>query len=578
MIQVKSLSLISAAVLLCSVAHAQSEPSKPTYEKVVYENNGKTYVQKSLPVYVKFSVTPDGKNYPLKSSNHPEDANPLYLDTEGVNYIRSKWAVDPETGQPATPQREVMMELYADGLPPRTTHAFSGAPRYSNGGTVYFGKGLMVTLKATDGVSGVKETKYALGGSYSSYSSSISANSEGANSLFYYSADNVGNAEKTRSSAFTVDLTPPTTSHAIDGIVYNNTILAPSTQFKLSSNDNLSGVQTTYYSFDGGSNRNYGSTITMAGLSDGEHTLNYYSIDHVKNEATQQTFTFYLDKIAPEVSSSIVGDQFKGQYTYVSERTQFNLSATDNKAGVKNIYYRIDGKDRNTFSSDFKLPNELGVHTIKYDANDNVENLSKNHYLTVFLDNVKPVTSIEYGKPQFFHRDTLFINKETAIKLYPRDAHAGVKSTTYAVDGGSMKSYAQFNIPQEGYHTITFKSVDQVNNEEQTKTSNVFVDNTAPDIFVNFSIEPIGTKKEMKVYPEYVRMYIGATDKHVGTETILYSIDGEPLRAYSSPQTLDLSEVNRLKKNKKYSVRVVSRDKLGNESEQTFEFYVGRGE
>ena len=44
MIQVKSLSLISAAVLLCSVAHAQSEPSKPTYEKVVYENNGKTYV------------------------------------------------------------------------------------------------------------------------------------------------------------------------------------------------------------------------------------------------------------------------------------------------------------------------------------------------------------------------------------------------------------------------------------------------------------------------------------------------------------------------------------------------------
>jgi hypothetical protein len=73
-------------------------------------------------------------------------------------------------------------------------------------------------------------------------------------------------------------------------------------------------------------------------------------------------------------------------------------------------------------------------------------------------------------------------------------------------------------------------------------------------------------------------MYIGATDKHVGTERILYSIDGGALTDYSSPQTLDISEVSKLRKNKKYKVRVVAKDKLGNEGEKTVEFFVGRGE
>jgi hypothetical protein len=71
-------------------------------------------------------------------------------------------------------------------------------------------------------------------------------------------------------------------------------------------------------------------------------------------------------------------------------------------------------------------------------------------------------------------------------------------------------------------------------------------------------------------------MYVGATDKHTGTKQLFYSIDGEPLREYSSPQTLDISELSRFRQKKKYEVKVVARDMLGNESEETFEFYVGR--
>jgi hypothetical protein len=215
------------------------------------------------------------------------------------------------------------------------------------------------------------------------------------------------------------------------------------------------------------------------------------------------------------------------------------------------------------------------LHYIRYRAEDNVENMAANKTLTVFMDNKAPETGIVYGSPQFFHRDTLFITSKTPVTLKYRDAHSGIKSTSYSIDGASNTAYSQFTIPGEGNHSVSFNSIDNVNNNEEQKSSRVFVDNTAPEIFINFSIEPIGTKNGLALYPNYVRMYVGATDKHVGTETVLYSIDGEPLTEYSSPRTLDISELNRFKKVKKYKVRIVSRDKLDNESEKTVEFFVG---
>ena len=71
-------------------------------------------------------------------------------------------------------------------------------------------------------------------------------------------------------------------------------------------------------------------------------------------------------------------------------------------------------------------------------------------------------------------------------------------------------------------------------------------------------------------------MYVAATDKKVGTEKIYYAMDDAPMALYSSPQTLDASEMSRFRKNKKYSVKVTASDKLGNKSEKTVEFYVGK--
>jgi len=576
------ISFVVCFVFATTIALSQNEPSKPSYENQVYINDaGDIYVQKQLPMYLKFSTDPNGTNYDLKGKK-PEYSEPMYLDTEGPNYIRSKWAVDPATGKTASPQQEVLYEVNADGLAPITTLRFQDAPKYVSGGTTYFGKNLAFTLTPRDAVSGVKLTQYALGGGYSDYSTNVSVGKEGAQVLYYYSADFVGNAEKTKSSSFTVDLTAPKTNYEVVGINKDGNILSPTAKLKLTSSDNLSGVKTTYYSFDGGSPKGYYGQVAAGGLSDGEHTFKYYSVDNVKNMeggdggVNASTFKFYLDKIPPVPTHEVKGDQHKGNYHYVSPRTTFALAATDNKAGVKNIYYRIDGGERVTYNSEFKMTNVRGVHNVKYDANDLVENLSSNHYINVFMDNEGPETGIIYSNPQFMDRDTLFITSKSNISLKTRDDASGVKSVEYSIDGDGFKNYAQFTLPNEGYHTIKFRSTDNVNNKETEKESSCYIDNTAPEIFIKFSIKAIGSKKGLPVYPNYTRMYVAATDKKVGTEQIQYAMDGAALQLYSSPQTLDASEMNRFRKNKKYSVKVVAKDKLGNTSEETIEFYVGK--
>jgi hypothetical protein len=108
------------------------------------------------------------------------------------------------------------------------------------------------------------------------------------------------------------------------------------------------------------------------------------------------------------------------------------------------------------------------------------------------------------------------------------------------------------------------------------KTSHCFVDNTAPTISSSFGVEALGTHKGLPVYPNYVKLYMGATDDHTGIKTIYYSINGGAKQAYSSAQSIDVSERSKFKKKQKYTVVITVQDKLGNQAEKTVEFYVGR--
>jgi len=558
--------------LLAFFTYAQ-EPTKPIFESVFYQNDGKIYANKVLPIYLSISSSPDGSApIVLDTPTNPTDGSPMYLDSEGVNYIRSKWAVDPETKKIATPKREVLFPVHADGIAPISGITFRGASSYSNQGVDYYGKGLGYSISSLDQISGVQSTFKSHDSDYAPYESPLDVTTEGENTIYYFSVDNVGNTEETKSSSFVLDLTPPVSNYTLSD-VYGGNILGPTFNIGLESTDNLSKVKGTYYSIDEMSQRVYGSPIVLSGLSDGSHTLRFYSDDNVENEESMKELMFYLDKINPETQLVVIGDQHEATYYYVSSRTTFELPATDNKAGVAKTIFLINKQDMQTYTTAFSLPNELGLHSITYNSKDNVRNVEEKETRTFYMDNKAPNTSIDYGKPQFFTRDTLFINQTTPITIIPRDKHSGVQSTITTVNG-EVQAGNEFTIPTEGHKEIVFSSVDMVNNQEENKTSRVYVDNSPPEIFINFSLDNIGTEDDLPVYPNYVRMFIGATDEKTGTKSIKYSIDGGPMIEYSSPRTLDISEKNTFTESKVYDVMVETEDMLGNTSTKEHKFIV----
>tara|TARA_X000001036_G_C20660948_1_gene798918 strand:+ start:163 stop:1893 length:1731 start_codon:yes stop_codon:yes gene_type:complete len=555
--------------------NTQSEPEKPVFEAIMFQEGSKIYVQRDLPIYLSVSTTKDGKGINLETPAHPQDANPMFLDTEGVNYIRSKWAIDKEKQTYHDPKREILFPIYADGNAPKTKIFFKGAPEYIEGQNTFFGKGLQFILPAKESVSGLSKTFFSNNGEYVEYDESKSSlNVEGARKLFFFSVDNVGNTESSRSTSFIIDLTPPETMVEFIGVKFEN-VVGPSTKFALVSKDNLSGVHATFMSLNEDQELIYETQLSMASLDEGPYKINYYSVDNVENKELPKIEEIFLDKTAPVSTLKVIGDKFEGEYIFVSERTEFNLVATDNKAGVKEIYFSTPSIQEKIFTDNFKLTGSLGLKSINFYAVDRVNNSEKQKSESFFLDNKAPSTSINFGNPSFFTRDTLFISEQSEISLLAKDDDSGPKSSHYRVNDGDTITYEEpFNLKNEGYKRIEFFSTDNVNNLESSKYGAAYVDNSPPEIFINFGLEQIGTEDELAVYPNYVRMFLGATDDKTGTKEILYSINGSDYKAYSSPKTIDLSERGAFSSSKKYEVKVIARDMVGNETNKTLSFLV----
>ena len=176
--------------------YAQNEPEKPVFEAIMFQEGSKIYVQRNLPIYLSISTTKDGKGINLETPENPQDANPMFLDTEGVNYLRSKWAIDKEKQTYHDPKREILFPIYADGKAPKTKIFFKGAPEYIDDQNTFFGKGLKFILSVEESVSGLSKSFFSDDGQYVEYSESKSTlNVEGARKLFFFSVDKVGNTE-----------------------------------------------------------------------------------------------------------------------------------------------------------------------------------------------------------------------------------------------------------------------------------------------------------------------------------------------------------------------------------------------
>jgi hypothetical protein len=573
----KFLQLIIAFFTLLIITNTQSQEQLQHKKKTFRDADGKLYINKDLPVYLWLSTDPKGEKHQLKSEETPDYTNPMYFDTEGRNTIRSPWCVDQETKKTAIPQHDIVFEVYADSRPPLTEFEYNTQNTYLSKGVIYSKPGFEFKLKANDALSGVEKLYYSLDGkAFQEYSSPITFNNEKQYTIKYYAVDRVGNPENIKIKKVEIDKSSPETSHQVEGDFHDD-ILSLRSEIKLAANDAASGVSSIHYKINDQYERNYSSPVKMWGLDEGDHKITYYAKDNLGNIEKANTYKFFIDKTPPKILEEIIGNNFvSGGVQYASGRSQLKLTAIDNKAGVKEIKYSINGRAYMVYSKPIYLSDNKGSLSVKTYAVDNVNNKNYKKKMDTkgnvpYIDLTGPDLSHSFIGNKFHTNDTMFINKDTKITLKAYDKEAGANRITYNIDNGNEKDYKEpFQIKKEGFHEVEFTGYDNVDNTNN-KEFGVFVDNKGPEIFTRFSVLSRKKKKvdneELDVYPSHVMLFLSATDTYVGNEKIYYSINGGPFKKF-------YRFIEDFSSGKKYTVGIKAYDQLQNKREDKINFYI----
>ena len=577
----RSLNITTLTIILILIFSASLKSQEPLkHEKKIYRaEDGKLYANKDLPLYFRIATSSDddARSFLLNPSEDSKKyANPMYLDTEGYNTFRSPSKVDTATKKVVYPLEDIIFEIYSDSKPPVTKYKFDLNKPYKKDSIYYLGAKVEIKFNARDATSGVEDTYVSVNGQpYSKLTNPVQLNEEKLYKIKYYSVDHVGNTESPNLVYIKIDLTKPITKLTVDPDLYND-ILSSRSKIELEALDENSKISKTVFSINKGSFYNYNKPIVISGLSEGEHTITYYSADNAGNQEVEKEYTFYLDKTPPIIVDELIGNTFIAHgKEYSSGRSKIKLTAMDNKAGVKEIRYSINEGEFIEYDKPFYL-SKSGKLKIQTFVSDNVNNQSINTIMTnksniSYVDLSGPKLGHKFEGESFIAKDTAYITSGTKIRLAANDDGSGAKRIEYSINNNEVKKYSEpFSVNNEGIHSVTYTGYDNVDN---SSTSNFICveDNTGPEIFFRFSIisDKVRTidGKNYEIFPNHVVLFLSSTDAAVGFEKMMYSVNGSENRTYSSL-------ITGFQQDKLYSIKVTSIDKLGNQEKETIEFYV----
>jgi len=583
---------ICMVVLSLTVMATSNAQQAPEHDKRIYRaEDGKLYINKDLPVYVRIASSPeeDAKSWRLKSEQTEDYANPMYLDAEGWNSLRSPSAVDTASKEVVYPLQDIIFDMYADGLAPKTNLEYGTSEFFENDGIIFFGNDIDLEFDASDQMSGLEDVYYSINGKDYQPAGKypLDITEEGEYQLQFYAVDNVGNAEESQTIKFTIDHTPPVTEHQVDGLK-DDKVLTPDATISLSGDDNLSGVADVYYAVDDNEFRKYENPIPVSVLQNTRGRITYYAIDNTGNKEEPnhigtmassdkktdgekgETFDYYIDREPPKPELTFEEDYYEGDRDYISERTQIVLEATDDKSGVQKILYSYNGfitqeEYEGPFNPEGNSPVEL-----LYTAIDNTDNRAEEKSREFYIDRAAPESELSFDGPVFKNRDTTFISGGTKIALDAKDAESGVKNIQFRLNDQEEKTFNQAFAPEKkGKNLIEWTATDNVNNTAETRKKIFVVDNEAPGIHYHFSVEPIGEKvvrdEKYVIYPSNTKLYIGATDDVTGEESLQYTINDS-----KTAKTIPVSGFEP----GNYEIAIEAKDALQNKTQKTIRFAI----
>lgn len=456
-----------------------------------------------------------------KIDNGPQMAysSPFTVSGDGTHTV-SYWSTDL-AGNQASPST---VTLKIDATAPVTLGTATGTAGVNG----WYPSQVQVTLSATDAQSGVDTTSYAIdGGGSQPYTAPFTISNSGTHTVLYWSIDRAGNAEYQQTMIIKVDVDAPTTQAALAGTPNSDGWYTSQAQLTLSATDAQSGVDSSYFTIDGGSTHPYSAPFNIS--SSGTHTILYWSVDRVGNVESQKSIIAKVDATAPSTQATLAGTAGGGGW-YTSD-AQVTLSGTDNQSGVDNTFYKLDDGPQQTYSAPFNI-SVSGYHTIIYWSVDRAGNTESQKSMLIKVDSAAPSTTAQVSSTSWW--DVWYLSPAQVYLNGSDGGASGVANTYYTIDGGATQTYTgTINISTGGVHLVNYWSVDVAGNTEAQKSVTVRVDSAAPTTQIT-----MGGTGANGWYRGPVQVSLSASDPESGVNVTMYRVDGGPTMVYSSPFTV----------------------------------------
>lgn len=279
-----------------------------------------------------------------------------------------------------------------------------------------------------------------------------------------------------------IDTTPPHTTSDIEGAQGHQGWYTSDVYLILQAEDDLSGVETTMYSYDQMIWTEYTSPIPVT--NQGTTTIYYQSIDLEGNTESVGSATVMIDKIAPV--TSIISDGTIGNDGWYVSDVLVSLPSTDDGSRVVETYCRINQGTWMLYEEPFSL-GTTGNHSIDYYSVDEAGNEEQFQTDLLKIDQTPPDTYILIQGTEGFDN---WYTSEITVTLESDDSlfGSGVCDTFYSIDESSWISYTgPFVVDIEGTFSIDYYSTDLAGNEEDPWLKSVKIDTVAPLTEISFT-------------------------------------------------------------------------------------------
>ena len=390
----------------------------------------------------------------------------------------------------------------------------------------------------------------------------LDSKDDGIYSIIAKTFDKAGNVNSDEKDNIIIDTIAPNTqinTTKSDGAQYNYDWTNQSIFVEFSVKDE--NPDKTYYKIDNGAWNIYNNKFEIS--TDGNHTLEYYSIDKAGNKENTNKVYIKIDKDIPTVSFNP-----DSQDNWTNNNLNVNITGKDKTSGVKGIYYLIISPNQNcpaVGDSSYIYSNNPTSVTIDSDSKicayavDNAGNVGdKNSSEEYKIDKISPTVNIINPV-----NNTYTNNNDISINW---DGNDNVKIVDYKIDidgniidVGTNTSYQK--TLSDGTHKIKVIATDEANNQNDSEVT-IYIDNTPPSIKItspdNNSIHSGNT----------ITVSWNSNDNLKLDHFDIY-LNGN-LIGSTNKTSKELDNLN----DGKYIVEVVAFDKAGNSNESEITFYI----